>query len=78
VRGQTHSAGRSGSKRTTTWPASSSTKIDHLDGVLFIDKADPATIHKLSAEEAAAATGEAAEAAVLMDRSAVPLTESRP
>ena len=41
-------------------------EIDHLDGVLFIDKADPATIHKLTAEEAAKAAGEAAEAAVLM------------
>ena len=41
-------------------------EIDHLEGVLFIDKADPATIHKLTAEEAAAATGEAAEAAALM------------
>lgn len=47
-------------------------EIDHLDGVLFIDKADPATIHKLSAEEAATATGEAAEAAALMDRAETP------
>ena len=43
-------------------------EIDHLDGVMFIDKADPATIRKLTAEEAEAATGEAAEAAVGMDR----------
>jgi peptide deformylase len=41
-------------------------EIDHLDGVMFIDKADPVTIRKLTAEEAAAATGEAAEAAALM------------
>ncbi len=41
-------------------------EIDHLDGVLFIDKADPATIHRLTAEEAAEAKGEAAEAAALM------------
>lgn len=47
-------------------------EIDHLDGVLFIDKADPATIHKLSADEAAAATAEAAEAAALMDRAEEP------
>ncbi len=43
-------------------------EIDHLDGVMFIDKADPATIRKLTAEEAEDATGEAAEAAVGMDR----------
>ncbi len=41
-------------------------EIDHLDGVLFIDKADPATIHRLTAEEAAEAKGEAAEAAAFM------------
>ncbi|MCU0508724.1 MAG: peptide deformylase, partial [Anaerolineae bacterium] len=41
-------------------------EIDHLDGVMFIDKADPATIHKLTPEEAQNATGEAAEAAALM------------
>ncbi len=41
-------------------------EIDHLDGVLFIDKADPATIHKITAEEAAEARGEAAEAAAFM------------
>jgi peptide deformylase len=42
-------------------------EIDHLDGVLFIDKADPATIRKLTAEEAADAEGEKAEAAALME-----------
>ncbi|NLE58123.1 MAG: peptide deformylase [Planctomycetes bacterium] len=47
-------------------------EIDHLDGVLFIDKADPATIRQLTAEEAATATGEAAEAAALMDRAETP------
>lgn len=41
-------------------------EIDHLDGVLFIDKADPATIHKLTPEEAATAKGEVAEAAALL------------
>ncbi len=41
-------------------------EIDHLDGVLFIDKADPATIHKLTPQEAAEAKGEAAEAAALL------------
>jgi peptide deformylase len=42
-------------------------EIDHLEGVLFIDRvADPAKIHKLTAEEAANSTGEAAEAAALM------------
>lgn len=41
-------------------------EIDHLDGVLFIDKADPATIHKITAEEAEAAKGEAAEATALL------------
>jgi len=28
-------------------------EIDHLDGVLFIDRADPATLHWITAEEAA-------------------------
>jgi peptide deformylase len=41
-------------------------EIDHLEGVMFIDKADPATIRKLTAEEAENAMGEAAEAAALM------------
>ena len=44
-------------------------EIDHLDGVMFIDKADPATIRRLTAEEAANATGEAAEAAAFMEPS---------
>ncbi len=47
-------------------------EIDHLEGVLFIDRADPATIHKLTPEEAATATGEAAEAAALMPRAEMP------
>lgn len=41
-------------------------EIDHLDGVLFIDKADPATIHRLAAEEAEVLKGEAAEATALL------------
>lgn len=41
-------------------------EIDHLDGVLFIDRADPATIHRLTVEEAEVVQGEAAEAAALM------------
>lgn len=45
-------------------------EIDHLDGVLFIDRVtDPTKIHKLTEQEAQDATGEVAEAAVLMGRS---------
>lgn len=42
-------------------------EIDHLEGVLFIDRVtDPSKIHKITDEEAAHATGEVAEAAALM------------
>ena len=42
-------------------------EIDHLDGVLFIDRVtDPMTIHRITAEEAAEAVGEAAEAVALL------------
>jgi peptide deformylase len=42
-------------------------EIDHLDGVLFIDRVtDPTTIHHITAEEAAEAKGEAAEAVALL------------
>jgi peptide deformylase len=42
-------------------------EIDHLEGVMFIDRvAGPDKIHKLTADEAANATGERAEAAALM------------
>ncbi len=44
-------------------------EIDHLEGVLFIDRvSDPAKIHKITEEEAAEATGEAAEAVALMGK----------
>jgi peptide deformylase len=44
-------------------------EIDHLDGVLFIDRAtDPANIHKVTAEEAAAPTPEVTEAMALMEK----------
>lgn len=44
-------------------------EIDHLEGTLFIDHiSDPAKIRKLTAEEAAEATGEMAEAAALMEK----------
>lgn len=44
-------------------------EIDHLDGVLFIDRVDdPSKIRKITAEEAASATGEVAEAAALMPK----------
>jgi len=47
-------------------------EIDHLNGVLFIDRVtDPAKIHKITPEEAENATGEMAEALVLMDGEAV-------
>jgi peptide deformylase len=42
-------------------------EIDHLDGVLFIDRVeDPSMIHKVTSEEAAEPTLEVAEAMVLM------------
>ena len=42
-------------------------EIDHLDGVLFIDRVeDPSKIHKVTAEEAAEPTPEVAEAMALM------------
>jgi peptide deformylase len=42
-------------------------EIDHLDGILFIDRVtDPANIHKITPEEAAETTHETAEAMVLM------------
>lgn len=44
-------------------------EIDHLEGVLFIDRvSDPAKIHKITPEEAAEATGEVAEAVALMPK----------
>lgn len=44
-------------------------EIDHLDGVLFIDRVDdPTKIRKITVEEAAEMQGEAAEAAVLMPK----------
>ena len=42
-------------------------EIDHLSGVLFIDRVtDPTTIHMITPEEAENATGEVAEATVLL------------
>jgi peptide deformylase len=42
-------------------------EIDHLDGVLFIDRVeDPSMIHKVTSEEATEPTLEVAEAMVLM------------
>jgi peptide deformylase len=42
-------------------------EIDHLDGVLFIDRVeDPSKIHKITPEEAAEPTVEVAEAMALM------------
>jgi peptide deformylase len=42
-------------------------EIDHLDGVLFIDRMeDPSKIHKVTAEEAAEPTPEVAEAMAFM------------
>ncbi len=42
-------------------------EIDHLDGVMFIDRVvDPSKIHKITEEEAAHPTPEAAEAMALM------------
>jgi peptide deformylase len=42
-------------------------EIDHLDGVLFIDRMeDPSKIHKVTSEEAAEPTPEVAEAMALM------------
>ena len=42
-------------------------EIDHLDGVMFIDRvADPSKIHKITDEEAAHPTPEVAEAMALM------------
>ncbi len=42
-------------------------EIDHLDGVLFIDRvADPSKIHQVTEEEAAHPTSEVAEALALM------------
>jgi peptide deformylase len=35
-------------------------EIDHLDGILFIDRADPASLHWVTAEEAAAEEAEGA------------------
>jgi peptide deformylase len=44
-------------------------EMDHLEGVLFIDRVtDPAKIRKITPEEAAEATGEVAEAAALMPK----------
>jgi peptide deformylase len=44
-------------------------EIDHLNGIMFVDLVkDPSKIHKLTAEEARQATGEAAEAAALMPK----------
>ena len=42
-------------------------EIDHLDGIMFIDRvADPSKIHKITEEEAAHPTPEVAEAMALM------------
>ena len=42
-------------------------EIDHLDGIMFIDRvADPGKIHKITEEEAAHPTPEVAEAMALM------------
>jgi peptide deformylase len=50
-------------------------EIDHLNGLLFIDRVtDPAKIHKITPEEAAQPTAEAAEALALMDRAPVALS----
>lgn len=44
-------------------------EIDHLEGVLFIDRVtEPSKIHKITEEEAAHATGEVAEAVALMGK----------
>lgn len=44
-------------------------EIDHLEGVLFIDRVtDPSKIHAITPEEAAEATGEVAEALALMPK----------
>lgn len=44
-------------------------EIDHLDGVLFIDRvSDPSKIRPITAEETAGATGEVAEAVALMPK----------
>jgi peptide deformylase len=44
-------------------------EVDHLDGVLFIDRVtDPSKIHEITTAEASAAAGETAEAAALMSR----------
>lgn len=44
-------------------------EIDHLEGVLFIDRVtEPSKIHKITEEEAAHATGEVAEAVALMTK----------
>jgi peptide deformylase len=42
-------------------------EIDHLDGVLFIDRVeDPSKIHRVTPEEAAEPTPQVAEAMALM------------
>jgi peptide deformylase len=47
-------------------------EIDHLDGILFIDRVtDPSKIHEITTEEAESATGETAEALVLMGSESV-------
>jgi peptide deformylase len=47
-------------------------EVDHLDGVLFIDRVtDPSKIHEITTAEASAAAGETAEAAALMSREPV-------
>jgi peptide deformylase len=44
-------------------------EIDHLDGVLFIDRVtDPSKIHKITVEEAEEADAEATEAVALLPR----------
>jgi peptide deformylase len=47
-------------------------EVDHLDGVLFIDRVtDPSKIHEITTAEASAAADETAEAAALMSREPV-------
>ncbi len=46
-------------------------EIDHLNGILFIDRvSDPSKIHPITEEEAAEAKGEVAEATVLLKAAA--------
>jgi peptide deformylase len=50
-------------------------EIDHLDGILFIDRVtDPSKIRPVTAEEAAEPTPEVAEAMALADRESAVLS----